>query len=171
MNCAWPERGLWYWSGSRLRKTPRANGLGGQILELLRYRGLLDRFEAASTDPSPARRFPFGGEHLDFSRVADPPLQGLPLPQPRLERLLGERAGELGADIQVPPMRIIPSPEPRVWQPITIPLLDATPAGVIVAVQTAAPVMLSEMSYASPGSALPTALSCAPAPCCGLAPV
>ena len=84
----------------RLRETPRANGLGGQILELLRYRGLLDRFEAASTDPSPARRFPFGGEHLDFSRVADPPLQGLPLPQPRLERLLGERAGELGADIR-----------------------------------------------------------------------
>jgi 2-polyprenyl-6-methoxyphenol hydroxylase-like FAD-dependent oxidoreductase len=82
-------------------QTPRANGLGGQILQLLRYRGLLDRFEAASTGPShPALRFPFGGVHLDFSHVADPPLRGLPLPQPRLERLLGERAGELGAEVR-----------------------------------------------------------------------
>ncbi|WP_344844277.1 FAD-dependent monooxygenase [Nonomuraea dietziae] len=33
------------------RDTPKAGGLGGQILELLRYRGLLERFEAACTDP------------------------------------------------------------------------------------------------------------------------
>ena len=43
------------------RDTPKAGGLSGQILELLRYRGLLERFEAASTGPSPAPRFPFGG--------------------------------------------------------------------------------------------------------------
>ena len=81
-------------------QTPRANGLGGQILQLLRYRGLLDRVEAASTGPSPAPRFPFGGVHLDLSHLADPPLRGLPLPQPRLERLLAERAAELGAEIR-----------------------------------------------------------------------
>jgi len=82
------------------RDTPKANGLGGQILQLLRYRGLLERFSAASTDPSPAPRFPFGGVHLDFTHLAEPPLQGLQLPQPRLERLLGDRAGELGAAIR-----------------------------------------------------------------------
>ncbi|MEV0704216.1 FAD-dependent monooxygenase [Saccharopolyspora sp. NPDC050389] len=85
----------------RLRETPKANGLGGQILELLRYRGLLDRFEAASPGPShPAPRYPFGDVHLDFSNLADPPLRGLTLPQPQLERLLGERAAELGADMR-----------------------------------------------------------------------
>jgi 2-polyprenyl-6-methoxyphenol hydroxylase-like FAD-dependent oxidoreductase len=71
-----------------------------QILQLLRYRGLLERFEAANTDPIPAPRFPFGGVHLDFTHLADPPLQALPLPQPRLARVLDERAGELGADIR-----------------------------------------------------------------------
>ncbi|MFI1370132.1 FAD-dependent monooxygenase [Streptomyces griseochromogenes] len=81
------------------RNTPKAGGLGGQILRLLGYRGLLERFEAACTDPVPAPRFPFGGVHLDFTQLADPPMHALPLPQPRLERLLEERAGELGVDI------------------------------------------------------------------------
>lgn len=80
--------------------TPRAGGLGGQILALLRYRGLLERFEAATSGPRPALVFPFGGLHVDFTQLDDPPLHALPLPQPQLERLLGERAGELGADIR-----------------------------------------------------------------------
>lgn len=82
------------------RDTPKAGGLGGQILELLRYRGLLERFEAACTGPAPAPRFPFGGVHLDLTRLEDPPLHALPLPQLRLERLLDERAGELEVDIR-----------------------------------------------------------------------
>jgi 2-polyprenyl-6-methoxyphenol hydroxylase-like FAD-dependent oxidoreductase len=82
------------------RDTPKAGGLGGQILELLHYRGLLERFQAACTDPVPAPRFPFGGVHLDFTQLADPPLHALPLPQQLLERLLDERAGELGVDIR-----------------------------------------------------------------------
>lgn len=84
----------------RRRDTPKAGGLGGQILELLRHRGLLERFEAACTGPAPAPRFPFGGVHLDFTRLPDPPLHALPLPQPMLERLLDERAGELGVDVR-----------------------------------------------------------------------
>jgi 2-polyprenyl-6-methoxyphenol hydroxylase-like FAD-dependent oxidoreductase len=82
------------------RDTPKANGLGGQILQLLRYRGLLARFEAASTDPHPTPRFPFGGTHLDFTKMTDPPLHGMQLPQPRLERLLDERAAELGTEVR-----------------------------------------------------------------------
>ncbi|ARF52855.1 FAD-dependent monooxygenase [Streptomyces gilvosporeus] len=82
------------------RDTPKAGGLGGQILQLLGYRGLLERLEAACTDPVPAPRFPFGGVHVDLTRLTDPPMHALPLPQPRLERLLEDRAGELGVDVR-----------------------------------------------------------------------
>jgi 2-polyprenyl-6-methoxyphenol hydroxylase-like FAD-dependent oxidoreductase len=82
------------------REIPKAGGLGGQILQLLHYRGLLERCKTASTDPSPAPRFPFGGLHLDFTHLADPPMHAIALPQPELERLLDERARELGADIR-----------------------------------------------------------------------
>ncbi|MFJ6434271.1 FAD-dependent oxidoreductase [Streptomyces sp. NPDC091416] len=50
----------------RLRETPRANGLGGQILQLLHFHGMLTDLHAVCTDPHPAPRFPFGGVHLDF---------------------------------------------------------------------------------------------------------
>jgi 2-polyprenyl-6-methoxyphenol hydroxylase-like FAD-dependent oxidoreductase len=84
----------------RLRETPKANGFNGQIVELLRYRGLLDRVEAASgRSIGPAPAAPFGGVQLDFSHLADPPMWAVHLPQPRLERLLDERARELGAGI------------------------------------------------------------------------
>ena len=81
-------------------ETPKAGGLSGQVLELLRYRGLLERFEAASTGPRPAPRFPCGGMHVDFTRLADPPMQAVPLPQPLFERLLAELARERGAEIR-----------------------------------------------------------------------
>ncbi|UBU18702.1 FAD-dependent monooxygenase [Nonomuraea gerenzanensis] len=84
----------------RPRDTPKAGGLGGQILELLRHRGLLERFRAACTGPMPAPRFPFGGVHLDLTQLPDPPMHALPLPQQLLERLLGERAGELGVELR-----------------------------------------------------------------------
>ena len=85
----------------RLRETPKANGFNGQIVELLRYRGLLDRVEAAAGRPvRPAPAAPFGGVHPDFSHLTDPPIWAVPLPQPRLERLLGDRARELGAGIR-----------------------------------------------------------------------
>ncbi|WP_205519097.1 FAD-dependent monooxygenase [Streptomyces olivoreticuli] len=82
------------------RDTPKASGIGGRILDLLRYRGILDRFEAASSDPNIAPRFPFGSLHLDLTRLADPPMRAMPISQAEIERLLGERARELGADIR-----------------------------------------------------------------------
>jgi 2-polyprenyl-6-methoxyphenol hydroxylase-like FAD-dependent oxidoreductase len=82
-----------------IRQTPKAGGLNGQILELLRFRGLLERFEAAGSAHVPALRLPFGGLHLDFTRLADPPMELLLLPQPQLEALLDEIARELGAEI------------------------------------------------------------------------
>jgi len=84
----------------QIQDVPKAGGLSGQILEPLRYRGELERFEAASTAPRPAPRFPWGGMHVDFTQLADPPMQALPLPQPRLERVVDEFARELGAEIR-----------------------------------------------------------------------
>jgi 2-polyprenyl-6-methoxyphenol hydroxylase-like FAD-dependent oxidoreductase len=84
----------------RIRDVPKAGGLSGQIIELLRYRGELERFEAAGTAAVPAPRLPWGGMHIDFSMLADPPMEVLPLPQPQLERVLDEYARELGAEIR-----------------------------------------------------------------------
>ena len=80
-----------------VRDVPKANALVGQILQ---YRGLLDRFEAASPGSGhSASGYPFGNLYLNFAGLADPP-QGTYLPQPQLERLLDERARELGSDIR-----------------------------------------------------------------------
>jgi 2-polyprenyl-6-methoxyphenol hydroxylase-like FAD-dependent oxidoreductase len=85
----------------QLRDTAKANGLGGQILELLAYRGLMDRLEAAGHHRShPALQYPFGTVQLDLTNVAEPPLRGMSLPQATLERVLDERARELGAEIR-----------------------------------------------------------------------
>jgi 2-polyprenyl-6-methoxyphenol hydroxylase-like FAD-dependent oxidoreductase len=85
----------------QLGEIPKASGLGGQILELMRYRGLLERLEAACGSPSfPAPQIPYGGVHLDFTHLEDPPLRALRLRQPQLERVLDERARELGAEIR-----------------------------------------------------------------------
>ena len=84
----------------QIRDIPKAGGLSGQILELLRYRGLLERFEASGTGPRPAPRLPWGGIHVDFTQLADPPMEVMPLPQPQLERLLAELAREHGAEIR-----------------------------------------------------------------------
>ncbi|MFB8006234.1 FAD-dependent monooxygenase [Nocardia sp. NPDC056000] len=84
----------------RPRDTPKAGGIGGQILELLRYRGVLERFQAACTDPIPAPRFPFGGVHVDLTQLEGNPMHALPLPQQQLERVLNEWVDELGVDIR-----------------------------------------------------------------------
>ena len=80
----------------------KAGGLAGQILQLLHYRGELNRFREASTSKGPDHvlRFPFGGLHLDFTQLVDPPMRVMLLPQPRLERVLAERAVERGSDVR-----------------------------------------------------------------------
>jgi 2-polyprenyl-6-methoxyphenol hydroxylase-like FAD-dependent oxidoreductase len=86
---------------SHAEDTPRANGLPGQILELLRYRGQLQRLsDAAGHPPHPAAAIPFGGLQVDLSHLADSPLWALGVRQPQLEGVLGERAGELGAVVR-----------------------------------------------------------------------
>jgi 2-polyprenyl-6-methoxyphenol hydroxylase-like FAD-dependent oxidoreductase len=99
--CLAGVRPLLFERRAQLRETPRANGFSGQIIELLRYRGLLERVAAAGTGPVVrAARVPFGEMLLNFSDLADPPVSALPLPQARLEQVLSEHACELGAEIR-----------------------------------------------------------------------
>ncbi|KAA0077400.1 FAD-binding monooxygenase [Mycolicibacterium sp. P9-64] len=82
------------------RPVPKAGGVGGQLLRFLDHRGLTGRFEAASGQPRPTPRFPFGGLHVDLTQLAENPMEALLLPQPDLERLLEEIAVELGAEVR-----------------------------------------------------------------------
>ncbi|MFI6389976.1 FAD-dependent oxidoreductase [Nonomuraea sp. NPDC050540] len=81
-------------------QTPKANGLGGQIIDLLEHRGLLERLSADSPFCGIPPGFPFGSVPLRFSAVGDIPLRMLMIAQPCLERLLRERAAELGVSIR-----------------------------------------------------------------------
>jgi 2-polyprenyl-6-methoxyphenol hydroxylase-like FAD-dependent oxidoreductase len=80
----------------------KAGGLAGQTLQLLHYRGELNRFRAASSSmgPDPVLRFPFGGLHLDFTPLERSPMRVMLLPQSRLERVLAERTIESGSDLR-----------------------------------------------------------------------
>ncbi|MEA5364040.1 FAD-dependent monooxygenase [Amycolatopsis sp., V23-08] len=79
---------------------PRANGLGGRIVEQLDHRGLFERFRAEAAFAGPFPGFPFGPVRLNFTKLDSPPLRGLMLQQPRMEALLAERAAELGVEIR-----------------------------------------------------------------------
>ncbi|MFD0885530.1 FAD-dependent monooxygenase [Streptosporangium algeriense] len=80
--------------------TPKANGLGGQIIDLLDHRGLLDRMTAGSPFFGVPPGFPFGPVPLRFAGMEGVPLRMLMIQQPRLERLLGERAADLGVNVR-----------------------------------------------------------------------
>lgn len=79
---------------------PKANGLGGQIIELLDHRGLLERLSAESPFSGTPPGFPFGSVPLRFTGVDGIPLRLLMIQQPRLEQVLGERAAELGVRVR-----------------------------------------------------------------------
>ncbi|TDD34117.1 FAD-dependent oxidoreductase [Nonomuraea terrae] len=79
---------------------PKANGLAGQIVDLLDHRGLLERFAEAGPFVGRAPGFPFGSVPLWLGGIEDSPLRLLLIQQPRLERLLAERARELGVEVR-----------------------------------------------------------------------
>jgi 2-polyprenyl-6-methoxyphenol hydroxylase-like FAD-dependent oxidoreductase len=82
------------------RAEPKANGLVGQIVELLEYRGLLDRFRAEAHFAGAPPAFSFGAVTLRLSQLRESPLRLLALPQPRLEALLTEVVLERGVEIR-----------------------------------------------------------------------
>ena len=83
-----------------ISQVPKGNGLVGQIVPMLDYRGLLDRFRAEATFAGPVPRFGFGQLELDLARLGTSPLHILAIPQRRLERLLGDRVAELGGRLR-----------------------------------------------------------------------
>jgi len=64
-------------------QVPKANGLVGQVVQLLDHRGLLERFAAGAPFAGPTASFQFGGLPLDLARLDSSPLHILPIPQPR----------------------------------------------------------------------------------------
>lgn len=85
---------------TEISQIPKGNGLVGQIVPMLDYRGLLARFSAGATFAGPVPRFSFGPLELDFSRLGGSPLHILAIPQRRLEERLGEWLAELGGTIR-----------------------------------------------------------------------
>jgi len=79
---------------------PKANGLVGQVVQALDYRGLYERFSGSSAPPAPAPRFQFGALPLELSSIGSNALYTLPIPQRRMEELLEQRAHELGVEIR-----------------------------------------------------------------------
>jgi 2-polyprenyl-6-methoxyphenol hydroxylase-like FAD-dependent oxidoreductase len=79
---------------------PKGNGLFGQIVSVLDYRGLLEEFRAEATYCGPVPSFGFGPLRLDFGRLDGSPLHVLAIPQRRIELLLAGRLTALGGSIR-----------------------------------------------------------------------
>ncbi|WP_030659795.1 FAD-dependent monooxygenase [Streptomyces rimosus] len=78
----------------------RANGLVGQVVRMLDRRGLYERLTTPGATPEPTPRFVFGAFPLDLHDLPDNPLHTLMVPQRRIQRMLAERAAELGVEIR-----------------------------------------------------------------------
>jgi len=79
-----------------ISQIPKGNGLVGQIVPTLAYRGLLDRLAAGATYAGPVPQFSFGPLRLELALLGASPLHILAIPQRRLELRLDERLRELG---------------------------------------------------------------------------
>jgi 2-polyprenyl-6-methoxyphenol hydroxylase-like FAD-dependent oxidoreductase len=83
-----------------ISQIPKGNGLIGQIVPTLDYRGLTERFRAEATFTGPVPQFPFGPLRLDFSRLGPGPLHIMAIPQRRLEQVLDDWLRELGGSVR-----------------------------------------------------------------------
>lgn len=79
---------------------PKSNGLIGRIIDVLDYRGLLERFVDAATFAGPRPIFEYSGLRLDLRRLGENPMRRISIPQLRIEQVLNERALELGVEIR-----------------------------------------------------------------------
>lgn len=75
----------------------KALGMQSRTMEMLEYRGTLDRFTAGNPAPPFLN---FGMFPLDLRRIDFPHPYGVVIPQARVEALLEEHAKELGAEIR-----------------------------------------------------------------------
>ncbi|OBI47613.1 FAD-dependent oxidoreductase [Mycobacterium kyorinense] len=79
---------------------PKANGLVGQVIRILDMRGLYTMVPGTPDAPEPIPGYMFSGMLVSFAEVADNPMYALGIQQPRLVRLLEQRARDLGVDIR-----------------------------------------------------------------------
>jgi 2-polyprenyl-6-methoxyphenol hydroxylase-like FAD-dependent oxidoreductase len=79
---------------------PKANGLVGQVVRMLDMRGLYQTFTGSDEPPKPMYEWIFSGMRVPLFGMSDSPMYGLPIQQPRLVRLLIERAHELGVEVR-----------------------------------------------------------------------
>ncbi|MGW2258593.1 FAD-dependent monooxygenase [Streptomyces sp. NPDC001780] len=78
----------------------KAHGLAGQVVRLLDHRGLFERCGGTGA-PEPVPGFFYAGIPLPLHVLGeDNPMYLLPVNQRDLERVLAERAAELGADVR-----------------------------------------------------------------------
>jgi 2-polyprenyl-6-methoxyphenol hydroxylase-like FAD-dependent oxidoreductase len=83
-----------------ISQIPKGNGLIGQIVPTLAYRGLLKRLSAGATYAGPTPQFSFGPLRVELARLGASPLHILAIPQRRLEQRLGDRLHELGGSLR-----------------------------------------------------------------------
>jgi len=79
---------------------PKANGLVGQVIRSLDIRGLYQKFSGHAEPPRPMSEWMFAGMPVPFFGMPDNPMYALLIQQPRLVRLLNERARALGVDVR-----------------------------------------------------------------------
>ncbi len=79
---------------------PKGNGLYGQIVPVLDYRGLLEPMRAGTTYCGPVPSWSFGPLQLDLARLGTSPLHVLALPQRKIEERLAERLTALGGTVR-----------------------------------------------------------------------
>lgn len=84
---------------TEIREVAKAGGIGGQILNLLRYRELGDLLDDAAGAPVTAK-LPFGGIHVDLTELDESPMQVQRLPQPQFEALLQSHVQNLGVEVR-----------------------------------------------------------------------
>lgn len=83
-----------------ISEIPKGNGLFGQIVPTLDYRGLLESLRAESAYTGPVPQFFFGPLTLQLSRLGVSPLHVLAIPQRQLERRLTDRLAQLSCSIR-----------------------------------------------------------------------
>ena len=79
---------------------PKANGMIGQVVRQLDMRGLYQRFTGSDEAPQPVHEWIFSGMSVPLFGLPDNPMYALMISQPRLVRMLAERARELGVDVR-----------------------------------------------------------------------
>jgi 2-polyprenyl-6-methoxyphenol hydroxylase-like FAD-dependent oxidoreductase len=79
---------------------PKANGMIGQVVRLLDMRGLYESFSGSDEPPKPVYEWIFSGMSVPLFGIPDNPMYALMMSQPRLVRMLNERARELGVDVR-----------------------------------------------------------------------